>query len=547
MVSSSDIRNLRHEFRASKQHRHVATVSLIADKTSTAMFTVAGMQPLIPYLTGQKHPLGQRLHNIQHCVRTNDIEQVGDNSHHTMFFMMGNWSLGDYFKKDAVRRSWEFLTDHLHLDPKKIAVTVYEGDDTVKADQETADYWKEQGLSSDKISFLWADDNRRSPGSVGPCGPCTEMYYWVGETEYPGINDNVKNDDSKWLEIRNNVFMEFYRDERGVISKLEKQNVDTGMGLERITKVLQNKLSPYETDLFVPVIEKLEYATKKKYCHFDSISTPTTQQLKEASSMRIIADHMRCAVFLMAEWLMPSNEGRWYVLRRIVRRMYFHLSELLDEHHQFTDSISICTDLINSIIAQYQQRYPSLNWKNTIVLHTLEQELAQFAKTIKQWQKILHKMIDELDWTTMLGGKDIFMLYDTFWFPLELTEELCHNKWLTLDLTGFEKELELAKARSRANTLQWHKGTDRSVYVTGVEPTVFVWYDSLHIEDPKVLKTIEFEDHDVIIFDQTPCYATMGGQINDTWIRTDDHNNQREIFDVQNYNGVFLHFVKKQR
>jgi alanyl-tRNA synthetase len=341
MLSSKDIRSLRHTFRESKGHTHFPPASLIADKTSTAMFTVAGMQPLIPYLSGQAHPLGDKLHDIQPCIRTNDIEEVGDNSHHTMFFMMGNWSLGNYFKKDAIWRSWEFLTQHLKLDPRKIAVTAYVWDDIVPQDSETASLRAEQWIPSDKISFLDANDNRWSPWPVGPCGPCTEMYYWIGESEYPGPDDNVKNDDSKWLEIWNNVFMEFYRDESGKLTKLEKQNVDTGMWFERICKVLQGKLSPYETDLFAPTIEVIEKLTGKSYAYFTTSQTPSEQASKEAASMRIIADHMRCATFLMAEWLIPSNEGRGYVLRRIVEGCISTSANYVDESKQFSDTIKI--------------------------------------------------------------------------------------------------------------------------------------------------------------------------------------------------------------
>ena len=208
MLSSQEIWNLWNEFRTSKQHKFLSPASLIADKKSTALFNVAGMQPLIPYLSGKDHPLGNRLYNIQPCIRTNDLEEVGDDSHHTMFFMMGNWSLGDYFKTEAVAWSREFLTEYLKLDPRKLAVTVYEGDNEVPADDETATLWKESGVPEEKISYLTADDNRRSPGPVWPCGPCTEIYYRIGEWEFPWPDDNVKQDDSKWLEIWNNVFME---------------------------------------------------------------------------------------------------------------------------------------------------------------------------------------------------------------------------------------------------------------------------------------------------------------------------------------------------
>lgn len=502
------------------------------------------MQPLIPYLSGQEHPLGTRLHDIQHCIRTNDLEEVGDNSHHTVFFMMGNWSLGDYFKKDAIWRSWEFLTQYLKLDPRKLAVTAYEGDAIVPADMETVELWKSVWVSEDKISLLTADDNRWSPGPVGPCGPCTEIYYWIGETEFPWPDDNVKADDNKWLEIWNNVFMEFYRDEAGTLSKLDKQNVDTGMWFERINKVLQNKLSPYETDLFAPIIQVIERITDQQYALFDT-HTPTPEQQKISNHMRIIADHMRSSTFLIAEWLLPSNEWRWYVLRRIMRRLYFHINELLWDKADFKETIKACGTIIDTIISHYEWRCPHLSGTNDSIKKAFDQELTQFAKTLNQWQKIVQKMIEDSKDTTILAGKDIFMLYDTFGFPVELTREIANKQWITLDDEGFEKAMEDAKEKSRANTAKINtKDVDRSIHIAWVAPTQFIGYTIFESEDITLLKKISFEGYDVVIFDKTPCYATMWWQLHDLGIWTDDDDQTYTIFDVQNYNGVFLHFIK---
>ena len=544
MLSSHEIWKLWHSFRESKNHIHLPPASLIADKNSTALFTVAGMQPLIPYLSGQEHPLGTRLHDIQHCIRTNDLEEVGDNSHHTMFFMMGNWSLGDYFKKDAIWRSREFLTQYLKLDPRKLAVTAYEGDAIVPADMETVELWKSVWVSEDKISLLTADDNRRSPGPVGPCGPCTEIYYWIGETEFPWPDDNVKADDNKWLEIWNNVFMEFYRDESGTLSKLDKQNVDTGMWFERINKVLQNKLSPYETDLFAPIIQVIERITDQQYTLFDT-HTLTPEQQKISNHMRIIADHMRSSTFLIAEWLLPSNEWRWYVLRRIMRRLYFHINELLWDKADFKETIKACGTIIDTIISHYEWRCPHLSGTNDSIKKAFDQELTQFAKTLNQWQKIVQKMIDESKDTKILSGKDIFMLYDTFGFPVELTREIANKQWITLDDEGFEKAMEDAKEKSRANTAKINtKDVDRSIHIAWVASTQFIGYTIFESEDITLLKKISFEGYDVVIFDKTPCYATMWWQLHDLGIWTDDDGQTYTIFDVQNYNGVFLHFIK---
>lgn len=529
-VSSQEIWNLWNNFWRAKNHTFLPQASLIADKSSTALFNVAGMQPLIPYLSGQEHPLGTRLYNIQPCIRTNDLEEVGDDSHHTMFFMMGNRSLGDYFKKDAVTRSREFLTEYLHLDPRKLAVTVYEGDAEVPEDNETAILWKLQGIPEHKISYLTADDNRWSPGPVWPCGPCTEIYYWIGEGEFPGEGDNVKKDDSQRLEIWNNVFMEYYRDEKGTLSKLTKQNVDTGMGFERICKVLQQKKSPYETDLFLPIIQVIEEGAQQSY-HIHQ------------KTMRIIADHMRSSTFLIAEWLIPSNEGRWYVLRRIIRRTYFQLYELTGGNYSFQNLIHTIQKIIDTIITHYNNQAPFLDQKNKIIKDIIEKELTQFAKTLTQGQKILEKYIIELWSHKVLSGEKIFMLYDTFGFPVELTQEITQTKGITLDNDWFLQAMEQAKEKSRTNTAKINtKDIDRSIHTAWIQPTHFVGY-TIFESDSQCLKTLEFDGYKVLIFDTTPFYATMGWQLHDIGT-IEDNGVTYTVFDVQQYNGIFLHFVR---
>lgn len=530
MHTSQQIRDLWNKFWEQQAHTLLPPASLIADKSSTALFNVAGMQPLIPYLSGQEHPLGTKLYNIQACIRTNDLDEVGDDSHHTMFFMMGNWSLGDYFKKDAVRRSWKFLTQELQLDPRKLAVTVYEWDQEVPADDETAQLWQEQGVPTHKISYLSADDNWWSPGPVGPCGPCTEIYYWIGEGEYPSESDNVAKDDSQWLEIWNNVFMEFYRNEQGTLTKLSKQNVDTGMWFERICKVLQKTKSPYETDLFQPLIKTIEQATNKNYHDY-------------IKHMRVIADHIRSSSFLIAEWLQPSNEGRGYVLRRLIRRLYFHLYEIIGEQAQFETIMKSCEDIITTLVLQYQKRIPILTGKQDHIITIIRQELQQFAKTLNQGQKILNKYISELSWWNILPGDQVFMLYDTFGFPVELTEEIANKQHVTIDYDGFTIAMERARDKSRSNTLQGQSNKiDWSIHTTGLPPTQFIWYSHFQSES-NLLKKIDFDGYTVLIFDKTPFYATMGGQIHDKGIIS-DADQHYEVFDVQAYNGVFLHFVR---
>ena len=443
---------------------------------------------------------------------------------------MGNWSLGDYFKTEAVAWSREFLTEYLKLDPRKLAVTVYEGDNEVPADDETATLWKESGVPEEKISYLTADDNRRSPGPVWPCGPCTEIYYRIGEWEFPWPDDNVKQDDSKWLEIWNNVFMEYYRDESWNLTKLTKQNVDTGMWFERICKVLQDTESPYETDLFLPIIKIIESHTEKSY-------------KENQKSIRIIADHMRSSVFLIAEGLIPSNEGRWYVLRRIIRRTYFQLYELSWDKASFDSIMKTIENIINSITSQYKSRSNFLSWKEYIVAEIIKKELQQFAKTLLQGQNILNKYILELWSDKVLSGDKIFMLYDTFWFPLELIEEISQSKGIKIDIDGFHITMEKAKEKSRSNTLSWHtKNIDWAPHTVGIHTTQFIWYNQFQSES-NLLKTIDFDTYSVLIFDTSPFYATMWWQLHDIG-SVEDNGKTYTVFDVQQYNGVFLHFVR---
>ena len=453
-LTSQEIRNKRTEFWTSKQHTHLPEASLIADKESTALFNVAGMQPLIPYLAGKEHALGRRLFNIQKCVRTVDIDEVGDNSHLTFFEMMGNWSLGDYFKKEAIQWSYEFLVEKLAFDPRKLAVTVFEGNEDAPRDEVAFDAWKQAGMPEERISFLNAKNNWRSPGPVGPCGPDTEIFYRVGESEFPPADSNVKTDEGNWLEIWNNVFMEFYRDEKGVLTRLSQQNVDTGMGLERMCKVLQNKESVYETDLFAPFLQTLEQVTELKY---------TDHQRK----FRIVADHIRTAFMLINDGLTPSNVGAGYVLRMIIRRGYYNLFLLKKlmkpELERFIDQAFVAFKGLRG-------------FDEPMIKKVLLNEIAQFEKTIHNGEKILTELLEKLaaQGEKTLRGDQIFMLYDTYGFPLEITKEIASDRGVELDLAGYEKALEAAKEKSRqASKSMFQKTADWSKYLEGIPATAF--------------------------------------------------------------------------
>ena len=374
-LTSQEIRQRRSDFWTSKQHVNLPEASLIADKESTALFNVAGMQPLIPYLAGKEHPLGHRLFNIQKCVRTVDIDEVGDSSHLTFFEMMGNWSLGDYFKQEAIQWSYEFLVEKLNFDPRKLAVTVFEGNEDAPRDEIAFEAWKKAGLPEERISFLDAKNNRWSPGPVGPCGPDTEIYYRVGESEFPPAGSNVKTDEDNWLEIWNNVFMEFYRDEKGELTKLSQHNVDTGMGFERMCKVMQNKESVYETDLFTPFLEMLEKNTRLSY-------------VDNKRRFRIIADHLRTSFMLINDGLTPSNLGAGYVLRMIIRRAYYNLFLL----KKFSQSE------LDLFVSKALESFKGLrDFDELTIKRVLLAEIAQFEKTLANGEKNLNDFLNKLE------------------------------------------------------------------------------------------------------------------------------------------------------
>lgn len=523
-ISSKKLREVWNTFWLSKQHVYLPESSLVGGKDSTAMFTIAWMQQLIPYLSGKKHPLGKKLFNIQKCIRTVDIDEVGDASHLTFFEMMGNRSLGEYFKKEAVQRSREFLVDVLGFDPKKIAVTVFEGDSYAPKDEETAWYWKSLGLSEDKIIYMWAENNRRSPGLVWPCGPDTEIFYWVGESTYPSKDSNPETDEDNWLEIWNNVFMEFYRDEDGVLTKLKCQNVDTGMGFERMAKILQKKETIFDTDIFTPLLSLLERTLDIRY------------QWNERRC-RIIVDHLRTAFSLITYDIIPSNEWRWYVLRRLIRRMYYNFMLLKPVHEDSFDMfISIVVTFIDGLLEA------KADTKNISIV--LIKEVRQFQKTITHGQKLLDELIL---WANQknISGKDIFKLYDTFGFPFELTKEILEEQGLTVDFQWFEKEMKVQQERSRAWSKDMFKQAfDWIQYLEGIPPTEFIGYDILSSTAITLIKDLNVNWQRVLIFDKTPFYPESWGQVWDRGVIKLDDGRSLDVIQVQKYNEIILHFVK---
>ncbi len=436
-MTTDQIRQAYLDFFASKGHAIIAGAPLVPENDPTVLFTTAGMHPLVPYLLGEKHPAGTRLADVQRCVRTGDIDEVGDNSHLTMFEMLGNWSLGDYFKKGAIEFSFEFVTKILGIPLEKFAVTCFEGDADAPRDEESAAIWEGLGVKRERIGFLPKAKNWWGPaGLTGPCGPDTEMFYWVGPTDLPPAGSNPATDDPNWLEIWNDVFMQYNKKEDGTFEPLAQQNVDTGMGLERVAAVLQGVASVYDTDRMKPVMDRV------------TTDRSTPERTRHA---RIVTDHLKAATFMIADGVRPSNVDQGYVLRRIIRRAIRSLRQL-GIHDQ-----NACIAIADEVLAQFRHAYPHLSTHETAILDTLSQEESQFGKTLQEGLKQFTKTAEQLSSTT-IDGQSAFHLYDTYGFPLELTKELAAEKGLSVDEAGFKTAFEAHQALSRAGAEQKFKG-----------------------------------------------------------------------------------------
>ena len=426
-MTANELRSKYIEFFKSKNHVEISGQSLIPENDPSVLFTTAGMHPLVPYLLGEKHPAGTRLTDYQKCIRTGDIDEVGDPSHLTCFEMLGNWSLGDYFKKESIAYSYEFLTSPqwLGLDPKKISVTVFAGDENAPRDEDAANIWKENGMPEDKIAYLPASDNWWAAGPTGPCGPDTEIFYWVGEG-LPPQGSNKGTDSANWMEIWNNVFMQFNRKDEKTLEPLPKQNVDTGMGLERTNCILQGKTSVYLTEVFQPIINKIEELSSYKY----------GSDGEKDKSVRIIADHSRAATFILGDQrgVTPSNLGAGYVLRRLIRRAVRHGMKLgIDK--------SFLPQIADAVVANFKNAYPELEQNKDKIFKELGAEEERFRLTLKNGEAEFQKMLPNLmkNPKKEISGKVAFRLYDTFGYPLELTQELGAEHGFTVDIEGFKE------------------------------------------------------------------------------------------------------------
>ena len=444
-ITSSELRQKYLDFFKERGHAVIPSASIIPNNDPTVLFTTAGMHPLVPYLMGQKHPEGTRLTDVQKCIRTGDIDEVGDASHLTFFEMLGNWSLGDYFKKEAIAWSYEFLTSpkYLGLDPDKLAFTVFEGDSDAPRDEESAELWKAQGVKEDHIFYLPKKHNWWGPaGQTGPCGPDTEMFI-ITDKEPCGEDCSPACSCGRYLEIWNDVFMQYHKNADGTFEPLKQRNVDTGMGLERTLCVLTGKDNIYETEIFSEQLAKISELCGKKYGESEQVTR----------AFRIIADHIRTATFILGDDLgvSPSNVDQGYVLRRLIRRAV-RFGRKLDMPENFTPAIA------QVVIEKYKSVYPELERNKDFVLEQLRLEEERFAKTLEQGTKEFEKLVDKLKISGTLSGRLAFRLYDTFGFPIEMTQELAKENGLTVDIDGFNAAFKKHQELSKAGSEQKFKG-----------------------------------------------------------------------------------------
>ena len=430
-----NIKDLYINFFVSKGHKQIPSAPVVPENDPSVLFNTAGMQPLIPYLMGQTHPYGTRLVDYQKCIRTNDLDNIGDTYHHTFFEMLGNWSLGDYFKDEAISWSFEFLTKVLNIPVERLAVTVYAGSDNIPFDEVSYNKWLSLGISEKRIAKT-VDDNFWIAGETGPCGPDSEMFYWRSNDPIPETFDT---EDERWVEIWNDVFMQYNKDENGNITELPKKNVDTGMGVERTTAILEGVNDNYLSSIWSDVINLISEISNLPY-------------EGNENSMRIIADHVRTSVFISADpaGVKPSNVGQGYILRRLIRRMIRHAKKL---------NIDISSDweqrLAKLIIQKYKKYYSELSENENVVLEVLKNEKEKFNRTLEKGLREFEKVASKND---DIDGQTAFHLYDTYGFPIELTIELAKERNMSVDEDGFKEKFKAHKELSRTASAGQFKG-----------------------------------------------------------------------------------------
>ncbi|MBR1654018.1 MAG: alanine--tRNA ligase [Clostridia bacterium] len=440
-MESLNLKDTYLKFFESKGHKIIPSAPVIPENDPTVLFNTAGMQPLVPYLKGEPHPEGTRLTDVQKCFRTNDLDEVGDKTHHTFFEMLGNWSLGDYFKKESIEWSFELLTKHLNIPIERLAVTVFRGNDMIPADSEAAKIWMEQGIKEERIAYLGEDDNWwPNMEATGPCGSDTEIFYWRSNEAVP---EKFDPENDNWVEIWNNVFMQYMHNPDGTFTPLKNKNVDTGMGVERVTAILEGQTDNYKSSIWKDIIAKIEEVSGKNY-----------DDENYTKYIRIIADHIRAVVIILGDdaKIMPSNKDQGYILRRLIRRMIRYAKQIdiqIDSNWE--------QELASIVINEYKAYYKELERNTQFILDALKNEKVKFNRTLEKGLREFEKITKNIQ-DGSIDKDTAFKLYDTYGFPIELTEELAKEQGLTVDMDGFKAKFEEHQAKSRAGSEQKFKG-----------------------------------------------------------------------------------------
>ena len=434
-MKAIEIRNKFIQYFIRNNHKQIPSASVIPENDASVLFTTAGMQQLVPYLLGDKHPEGNMLVDYQKCVRTVDIDEVGDNRHLTFFEMLGNWSLGAYFKEQSIRQSFEFLTEELNIPKEKLIVTVFEGDEDAPRDEESANAWKKMGMLEENIYYFPKSENWWIAGEEGPCGPDTEIFYYTGDEKVLPKYD-PDNDDGTFVEIWNNVFMEYFKTKDGY-TKLEQKNVDTGMGLERITMLLEGKETPFDLEMFEPIMTYLKEHSKK-----DIIS-----------SRRIVSDHLRCASIIIADGGVPKNTDSGYILRRLIRRSVRHLNKM-------DFNLDNMSELIDVVIKNNMELYSEVKENEEKIINIISEETKKFLKTLIRGEREFEKLVakKDIETTKKMGVEDAFKLYETYGLPIEITMELAEERNIEVEKEKLNELFEKHQARSREGSKQKFKG-----------------------------------------------------------------------------------------
>lgn len=444
--TTDDLRKKWLDFWAERDHAIIPSAGVLPDNDPTALFHNSGMHPLVPYLMGEAHPQGKRLADFQKCIRTADIEDVGDATHLTFFEMLGNWSLGDYFKAEQIPWSFEFLTETLELPLERLAVSVFAGSDNAERDEESANLWKSLGIPENRIGYL-GEDNWWKKGDTGPCGPCTEMHYWTGDMPAPESYQDTW-EDPRWVEIWNDVFMQFNKEAGKPLVDLPAQNIDTGMGMERTVAVLNGMTSVYETDAFMEIFEQIAALAS-----FPEILEDKVADTPKHNSARIIADHIRTAVIILGDKVSPSNVDQGYILRRMIRRAVRHGRKLGVEQN-------LCVPIAEAVIGKLGDHYPELRTNTEFILNELDAEEKQFRQTLEKGERVFEKKARGFEDAGIqeINGGTAFDLYQTYGFPIEMTQELAAERGFEVDLEGYEAALKAHQEKSRAGSAEKFAG-----------------------------------------------------------------------------------------